>query len=630
MERYLEKINLDLKTKCLTDAEKDEVAEKMKTFLSKESIVFAQTNPISGNIDYNYNKAFDYIEWANKLSVSAIIFPELFLFGYPIGDLFERFPYLVEKCQEYLEKLALNSKETKIIIGYPQFNEDKFGKKFYNSVAVLQNGKIEKIIKKTLLPNYSEFNDYRYFEPSKESTESKVIYLNGFKTGILICEDMWNDYDFFEKNLYKIDPLGDLMENEKPEIIINCSASISRTNKEQLKNNMLSFLAKKYGIKLLYVNQVGSNDELSFDGSSRAYDEKGELSARAKSFDEDFFIYNPKGNNKINPLPKGLEIKVPKKFSLDYENDLERTYLSLIQSIRDYFFKNSLKKAVIGLSGGLDSSITAVLLADALGEENVYGISIPSKITSDLSKCDAKQLADNLKINFMEVPIYNQIEDLKIKFKNIFDNIEENWNDRYEISYTNDNIQARLRSIILWGIANEFEKTIPIATSDKSELYMGYATINGDMSGGFAVIADVTKTKLFALARWLNENRNIKDAIPVSVINKPPGAELAINPKNNKPLLAEEALMPYEFLDEIIWRVENLHQKYNDMIDSSFIYEKTHKITKEQKSEWLKKFFARLSGALYKWSIMPVSPIIDAHSINRAEYKQPIISKLRH
>ena len=204
--------------------------------------------------------------------------------------------------------------------------------------------------------------------------------------------------------------------------------------------------------------------------------------------------------------------------------------------------------------------------------------------------------------------------------------MEKGWDCRYKNSYTNDNIQARARATILWGVANEFDKCLSIATSDKSEAYMGYATINGDMSGGFAPIADVTKTKLFALAGWMNENRKQKNAIPQSIIEKRPGAELAINPKTGKPLLAEEALMPYEFLDEVIWRVENLHQSIGDMLDVEFLYEKKETVSKEQKKEWLEKFFRRMSFAVYKWSILPPAPIVDARSINKTEYRHPIIA----
>jgi NAD+ synthetase len=210
--------------------------------------------------------------------------------------------------------------------------------------------------------------------------------------------------------------------------------------------------------------------------------------------------------------------------------------------------------------------------------------------------------------------------------KGIFKKVESKWDNRYKNSYTADNIQARSRAVFLWGISNEFSKTLPIATSDKSELYMGYATINGDMSGGFAPIADVTKTKLFSLAKWLNKNRPQKNVIPLNIIHKKPTAELAINPKTGKTLIAEDALMPYEFLDEIIWRIENKKEHYYDMLNSEFLYEKHKKIPKELKIEWLDKFYGKMSNALYKWSILPPSVIVDSHSINKYDYKQPITS----
>ena len=392
---------------------------------------------------------------------------------------------------------------------------------------------------------------------------------------------------------------------------------------------MLSFAAKKHKTPIVYVNQVGSGECLSFEGASRVYDADGNLTAMAKSYAEQFFIVDVDDKQgQINPLPKGLEktLNSQKAFSLDHEPDLERTYLTIVQSIKDYFKKTGFKRAVLGLSGGLDSTVCAVLLADALGKENVFGISMPSRITSSESKNDARDLAGNLGINFLEIPIGDMFDVTRTKFDELFGKMEESWNCRYKNSYTNDNIQARARATILWGIANEFEKCLSIATSDKSEAYMGYATINGDMSGGFAPIADVTKTKLFALAKWMNENRKVKNAIPQSVIEKRPGAELAINPKTGKPLLAEEALMPYEFLDEVIWRVENLHQTIGDMIDVEFLYEKKEHVSKEQKKEWLEKFFKRMSFAVYKWSILPPAPIVDARSINKTEYRHPIIA----
>ena len=619
----------DLENEYMSEDERESLASELKKMLPDEAMVLAQANPISGNVKYNAQKALKWIKWANRLGVKAIAFPEMFLIGYPIGDFIDRFPIVVEENIEWLQALAKFTTDTKVLIGFVDFNKSKLGKNYYNCVAVLANGKVERIVRKTLLPNYAEFNDYRHFESAPVDSENRITSIGGKKAGIIVCEDGWNDFDFFDKNMYTVDPVETVVKEQKPDFLINCSSSITRAKKEQLKHNMLSFAAKKYHTPIVYVNQVGSGECLSFEGASRVYDEGGNLVAMAKSYQEQFFIVDIKDKNgQINPLPKGLEktLKSQKAFSLDHEPDLERTYLTIVQSIKDYFKKTGFKRAVLGLSGGLDSTVCAVLLADALGKENVFGISMPSRITSAESKNDARDLANNLGINFLEIPIKDMFTVTREKFNGLFDEMEKNWNCRYQNSFTNDNIQARARATILWGVANEFEKCLSIATSDKSEAYMGYATINGDMSGGFAPIADVTKTKLFALAAWMNENREQKNAIPQSIIDKRPGAELAINPKTGKPLLAEEALMPYEFLDEIIWRVENLHQTIGDMLDVEFLYEKKEKVERAQKEEWLEKFFRRMSYAVYKWSILPPAPIVDARSINKTEYRHPIIA----
>ena len=629
-----QKIDNDIKNNTLSEEEKDSLAKELKQLLPDDAIVLAQTNPTSGDIKGNAKKALKWIQWAQRLEAGAIVFPEMYLIGYPIGDFIDRFPLIVEENIEWLKALATKVEgKTKVVIGFVEFNKEKTGKNYYNSIAVLCDGKIERVIRKTLLPNYAEFNDYRHFEPSEIDSKNRITDINGQKAGIIVCEDGWNDFDFFEKNLYKNDPVKSVVEEQKPDYLINCSSSITRAKKEQLKHNMLGFAAKKYNTPIVYVNQTGSGECLSFEGASRVYNQKGELIARAKSYQEQFFIVSPSKGGEIIALPDGLEktLNEQKAFTLDHEPDLERTYLTIIQSIRDYFQKTGFKRAVLGLSGGLDSTVSAVLLADALGAENVFGISMPSKITSSESKNDARELANNLGINFTEISIKDMFDSTRTKFDEVFSSIEKVWDGRYKESFTNDNIQARSRALILWGIANEFGSCLPIATSDKSELYMGYATINGDMSGGFAPLADVSKTKLFALARWLNKHRKVKNAIPESIIEKRPGAELAINPKTGKPLLAEEALMPYEFLDEVIWRVENLQQTIGDMMQAEFLHEKHMKeqnqpISQEQKLEWLQKFFRRMSTALYKWFIMPPSPIVDARSINKSEYRQPIIS----
>lgn len=592
----------------------------------KNKIILAQLNPITADIEYNKNKAILAIEKAKEKKASLIVFPELFLIGYPIGDILIRYPSLAKQASDAINEIKEAADNISVLIGFLEKNNKKIGKPFYNSIAYIKNKKIEKIIRKSLLANYQEHNDYRYFEPFLEK-QDRIITINNINYGVIICEDGWNDFDFFERNLYNFDPVDEI--KDKADCIICPSSSCTRAKKEQLKHNMMRFVANKHKVKYIYVNQVGANDELVYDGYSRCYDENGNLQAMAKGFEEELFELDDfKGQ--INPLPKGLEktLNSQKEFSLDHSPDLERTYKAIILSIKDYFAKNGFKRAVLGLSGGLDSTICAVLLADALGKQNVLGVSMPSKITSKDSKDDAKILASNLGINFKEVSLKEAHNFLKVNLESVFEDI--NCFKRYEKSYTQDNIQARLRAMILWAISNEFEKTLTIATSDKSELYMGYATINGDMSGGFAPISDVVKTKLFALARWMNENRKEKNAIPLSIINKPPGAELAINPNTNKPLLAEEALMPYEFLDEVIWRLENLNETIDNMMVAKFLYEKKHNLDKQTKYMWLNKFFSRLKGALNKWYIVPLGPIVDARSINKQEFKQPIVSRINY
>lgn len=609
-------------------------------------IGMAQINPTAGNIEFNAKKIAKYIKYSEAIGLDVVVFPELALMGYPIEDTIDRHPFIVEENIRWLKGLAKITKNTAALVGFVEpRKKDAEGKRFYNSVAILRNEKIEGIVRKSLLPTYSEFNDYRYIEPSpvtgfqpaetlgnfdinEVKNCSKIYELNGIKYGISICEDCWNNKSFFEKNLYSKDPIDEL-HKAGADVFINCSASPTRAKKEQLKHNMLSYISSEYKTPIVYINQVGAIDNISFDGSSRMFDKCGNLTARANSFEEQFTIVNPLKNiGKVYPLTKGLEksLSEQKVFTLEYESDLERTYKTILQGIRDYFNKCGFKRAVLGLSGGLDSTVCAVLLADAIGKENVFGVSMPSKLTSKESKSDAEELAHNLGINFAEASIKPMVDTTTESLNQLFAEVEEKWDCRYKQSFTPDNIQARSRAMYLWGISNEFASCIPIATSDKSELYMGYATINGDMSGGFAPIADVPKTKLFAFAHWLNENREVKNAIPEAIILKRPGAELAIDPKTGKTLCAEDALMPYEFLDEIIWRVENKNESYNDLMKADFVYEKKNGISAEQKKEWLDKFYRRMSTALYKWSILPPSVIVESRSINKSDYRQPITS----
>ena len=332
------------------------IIEGVKQIVSNGGFIgMAQINPIAGNIEYNAKKIAKYIKYSCKIGLDMVVFPELALMGYPIEDTIDRHPIIVEENIKWLKGLAKITVGTTALVGFVEpRKQDAEGKKYFNSVAILKDGKIAGIVRKSLLPNYSEFNDYRYIEPSPVVGVQPAATLGVFdkdnikenskifeKYGISICEDCWNNKEFFEKNLYDKDPIDELAQ-ENPEIFINCSASPTRAKKEQLKHNMLSFIAKKYNTPIVYVNQVGAIDNSSFDGSSRVFDADGKLLARAKSFEEQFLIVNPKEKiGKIYPLTKGLDksLNEQKVFTLEYESDLERTYKTILQGIRDYFKK---------------------------------------------------------------------------------------------------------------------------------------------------------------------------------------------------------------------------------------------------------------------------------------------------
>ncbi len=539
-----------------------EIVDENEFIKDSGCVGLAQINPTAGNLEYNSKKIIEFIKKGENLDLDMVLFPRNAMLGSNMQDFINRFPFILEETQKWLEKIAQNVKKTAVLLGY--YSTDY---KFY--YAILRHGQIDKILE-----------------------EREFISSKHFHDGI--------------------------------EFYIKPSSLISRTGSEFLNEKNLKEIAQKNKRVVLEINQVGTIDCWSYAGHSKACDENGTIFARAKEFEEQLLIINPftKRGRKYSSEP----LQIPNKFSLDYEQDLERIYKSAVQGIKDYFTKCGLKRAVLGLSGGLDSTVCAVLLVDALGKDNVFGVLMPSKLTSEESKSDAQKLAENLNIGFYEASIKPMFDTTNTCLQKLFTNIERTWTCRYKQSFTPDNIQARSRAIYLWGIANEFESCIPIATSDKSELYMGYATINGDMSGGYAPIADITKTKLFALADWMNKNRKQKNSIPKSILLKRPGAELAIDPNTGEPLCAEDALMPYEFMDEVIWRIENWHESYQELLTEKFIYEEKNEISKKQKQEWLEKFFKRMSFSLYKGFILPPATIIDSHSILKGDYYQPITS----
>lgn len=588
--------------------------------ISMSKIVLAQINSFTGDISSNTKKILDYINRAKNDCVDMIIFPESAIIGYPSGDIVLRHKNLIEKQSQALNLIADMADGIKVLLGFTQVVENNNVVDSNNAIAVMYNKRIMKVIDRN---NYCDFPDTS--NRMAQFVSGNII--NSIKVNdekfVIDFTDYFSNSEIADLSDVSLYPFLDKLNEIKPNFIIKIQNLPSRCGGEYLKKYYFSNIAQKFGVNYLYVNKVGYSDNYCFDGSSRMYDASGNVVARAKYLDEDYLVIES-GKGIVNKIPCAMDTKFD--FSnFDYSSDLERTYRNIIFSIKEYFSKNGFSKAVLGLSGGLDSSVSAVLLVDALGKDNVLGVSMPSKITSCQSKNDAKQLADNLGIKFIEVPLPNLIEPAKDMLSNAFSSLSF---EKYDKSTTIENLQARTRATILWSISNEYKGMLPIATSDKSEAYIGYATVNGDMSGGFAPIADVTKTKLFALADYLNKTRETKNVIPQSVLEKPPGAELKINPKTGKTVCAEEDNMPYEFLDEIIWLVENHGFGYDELINHNYHYEINNPISIEQKTEWVKKYFWKSKCAVYKWHIMPASVIIDKHSIISPDYYQPILSKV--
>ncbi len=614
------------------------------------TMALAQINTAPGDITGNARKIMRYIAAAEAIGVDMVVFPELALMGYPIRDAIVRFPFLADENLRWLEAIAARTGETYALVGFVEprrasGDAHRPGKDFFNSMAVLGQGEIKALVRKSVLPTYNEFEDDRQFEAAPASgahhpqtlgmaewgfsapaPSGNPYMIHGRNYGLSICEDMWADPTFFEKPLYRRDPIAELAMTH-PHAFVNISASPTRSRKEQLKHNLLSHLARRHQRPFVYVNQVGSVDEVSFDGGSRAYDAQGRLIARARLFAEQFLMVNPfRGEGPVHPLPAGLEatLEAQKVFDAYDESDLGRTYESILQGIRDYFGKTGFERAVIGLSGGLDSSVTVVLLADALGPDKVLGVSMPSGITPAENRDDARQLARNLGIRLVESPIGAIVDAIESAVGLVQADIEAGWGPADSRSNARDNAQAITRATLLRQIGNEF-RALPIATSDKSELYLGYATVNGDMSGALAPLGDLPKTKVRALARWLNAHRPVRDVLPDNIMTKPSGADLKVNPDTGQLITAEEDLMPYEFADEVIWRIEALRQDYTAMLEAPFQYERKVPLSREQKAAWLQKFFHRMARAVFKWFISPPILIMEGNgSIAKSDYHHPL------
>lgn len=489
-------------------------------------IALAQINTTIGDFEGIVQKISDVVQKSKQSGAGLVIFPELTLTGYPPRDLLED-PDFIQKNLETLKKVAKLSRGIGILMGYVEKNQNKRGKNFFNAVAYCEDGKIQKKYFKQLLPNYDVFDESRYFEPGHELGIFSIRAWQG-KVGISICEDAWNDSQFWQRPLYGLDPLKEQVK-KGARLLINLSASPFYVGKPQLKLKMFSKMARRYRVPMVYVNLVGGNDELVFDGRSFVMNAKGQLVALGKSFQEDLVIFD---TEKFSEKP------------LTFPSDnLTDTYEALVLGLRDYVRKCGFKKVVLGLSGGIDSSLVAVLAVEALGPENVLGVSMPSPYSSEGSKKDAEELAKNLKINFEKYPI----TDVYTSYRRLFQRENEPLPD-----LADENIQARIRGNILMTLSNRYGSMV-LTTGNKSEFAMGYCTLYGDMSGGLAVISDLLKTKVYELCHDIQRNKSI---IPPDVLTKAPSAELRPNQTD------QDSLPPYETLDAILKAcVENQKSK---------------------------------------------------------------------
>jgi NAD+ synthetase len=501
-------------------------------------IAIAQINPTIGDLVGNASKILADAQVAVKSGTRLLLTPELSLCGYPPRDLLLN-PSFIEAMATTLQKLALDlPPNLAVLVGTVEANTNAHingGKGLFNSTALLENGKIQQVFHKRLLPTYDVFDENRYFEPGLEPNH---FTLDNIKIGVTICEDLWNDEEFWGKRNYAINPIADLA-HLNVDFIVNLSASPYSLNKQKSREAMLQHTAVRFNQPIIYTNQVGSNDDLIFDGNSFAVNRQGDIISRALGFATDL-TYIEFNSEKGDLLP-GSIISAP-------TSEDEEIWQALVLGVRDYAQKCRFSKAVLGLSGGIDSALVATIAAAALGKENVLGILMPSPYSSDNSIKDAIALAENIGIKTQTIPIGDLMQSFDTSLESMFAGTE--------FGLAEENIQSRIRGNLLMAVANKFGYLL-LSTGNKSEMAVGYCTLYGDMNGGLAVIADVPKTRVFSLCNWLNRD---SETIPVNVITKPPSAEL-------KPgQVDQDSLPPYDVLDDILQRMIQQHQSTSQII----------------------------------------------------------------
>lgn len=479
-------------------------------------VALAQINPTIGDFENNVAKIIDFGKRAAQAGARLVIFPELAICGYPPMDLLLKESF-VKASLESLEKVKTALTELAVLVGYVDPNTGT-GRPVFNACALLEGGQLRAVQHKTLLPTYDVFDEDRYFEPAKSYAHCSV---DDWSIGLSICEDIWNYRELYPRPRYDVDPIDTIVQFE-PRLLINISASPFTAGKEHIRHELVRNQARSHKVPVVYVNQVGGNDELIFDGRSIVVDANGKLLARANAFEEDLLVVDLAG--------EGGEIK-------DSPEDLTvNTHHALVLGTRDYMRKCGFKKVVIGLSGGIDSAVTCAIACSAVGPENVLGVAMPSPHSSQGSIDDAKSLAENLGIELKIIPIDEPMK--------AFDSALAPAFASYDRDVTEENLQARIRGTILMSLSNKYGYLV-LTTGNKSELAVGYCTLYGDMCGGLAVISDLPKMMVYDLAKYINEDAG-REIIPVSTIEKAPSAELRPGQ------LDQDTLPPYVVLDGII------------------------------------------------------------------------------
>ncbi len=478
-------------------------------------IALGQINPTVGDFSGNAERHIDFAKRAQAAGAGLILFPELSICGYPPRDLVER-PAFVACNREALEKVADRTRGISVVCGLVTPAQAQTGKSVMNSAALLGDGKVLFVQSKMLLPTYDVFDEMRNFAPG---TSQELFPFCGKKMALTICEDAWNDKHFWNKRLYGFDPVEALVR-EGGNFLLNISASPFYLQKRELRRDMLAAIAKAYKVPVVMVNQIGGNDSLVFDGSSLVIAPDGRVVAQGKSFEEDLVIFEPDAlTGEVHSQIEGIEASA---------------YAALVLGTRDYVHKCGFQRVIIGLSGGIDSALTAAIAVDAVGPENVIGVGMPGPYSSRGSIDDARTLAGNLGIRFELIRITDAYDTYIKVLKPVFAGREED--------VTEENIQSRIRGTLLMALSNKFAGLV-LSTGNKSELGVGYCTLYGDMVGGLAVISDVPKTMVYRLSHYVNSRRPV---IPRAILEKPPSAELRPNQQDS------DTLPPYDILDTIL------------------------------------------------------------------------------